>query len=99
MSRRVLVGVLLLVLIVVLAGCDPKVNIENLTGQVKASILNEYGKTHESVEILDLTLLHEDGKVYRGVLVFEVDGIEQSLPIRVTCDGESFMWETGLLAQ
>lgn len=88
-----LLAVTLLAFTMILGGCQ--LSTEDLAEEVRANIeetLKADGSTRH-VKVTDFSLVHEDGKRYRGILNTREHGQKFVYSVRVTYDGERFMWE------
>ena len=45
------------------------------------------------IKVENVSLVHIDGKQYRGYAELSVGGFRFNRPVSVICDGDNFMWE------
>jgi hypothetical protein len=89
-----LVGVYLAVIFVLVVATykpDPK----ELAGAVKPLILQEWQKKPElrGASIQDITLVHQGGNTYAGVVDATLNGKPERLMLEVTHDGQTVRWQ------
>jgi maltose-binding protein MalE len=81
--------------VVMLTGCETKLSTEELASQVQSNIEETWASDPDlaGAKITSFTLVHKEGKEYKGVLEATHDKESVTLSVDVTYDGESFMWE------
>lgn len=84
---------LVLALSVMLGGCGTST--EDLAKEVRSSMEETFAQDAATrhVQIKDFTLIHEDGKKYKGLLNTVEHGEKFTYSVSVTYDGSTFMWE------
>ena len=84
---------LLLAMTLALSGCGAST--DDLAKEVLASMEETFAQDAATrhVKIKDFTLIHEDGKKYKGLLNTMEHGEKFTYSVEVTYDGSNFMWE------
>lgn len=88
-----LFATLALTITLALAGCGAST--EELAEEVRASMADTFAQdmTTRHIKITDFTLIHEDGKKYKGLLNTMERGQKFTYSVEVTYDGDTFMWQ------
>lgn len=88
-----LFATLTLALTLVLTGCSAST--EDLAKEVRANMAETFAQdmTTRHIQITDFTLIHEDGKKYKGLLNTMERGQKFIYSVDVTYDGDTFMWQ------
>ncbi len=88
-----LFATLILAMTLALSGCGSST--EDLAKEVRASMEETFAQDAATrhIQIKDFTLIHEDGKKYKGLLNTMESGERFTYSVEVTYDGSTFMWE------
>lgn len=88
-----LLASLTLALSLSLSGCGTST--EDLAEEVRSNMAETFAQdaTTRHIKIKDFTLIHEDGKKYKGLLKTSENGTEFTYSVDVTYDGSSFIWQ------
>lgn len=70
-----------------------KASTEELTKEVRKSMVETFRSENVNIRIKNLTLVHEMDNVYSGVLETQGPEGEYSYNVKVVYDGEAFTWE------
>lgn len=78
-----------------LTACGPTT--EQLEDEVKKLASEKMSPL--GIDVDDVTLIHQGGNDYTGLITLSVDGEEEQYDIKVTCDGDKFMYEIPALTE
>ena len=94
--KRTFISVCIVSLFCMMPGCmflPNKVSTEELTKEVRKSMVETFRSEDVNIRIKDLTLVHEMDNVYSGILETQEPDGEYSYNVKVVYDGETFTWE------
>ncbi|MEI8315437.1 MAG: hypothetical protein WCG79_08310 [Verrucomicrobiota bacterium] len=87
----------MLFVVALVAGCTPKVSVEDLSREVKSSMEKKFAEdpSTSGIKIKNVTLIRKDqiGNEYKGLVEIERFGQQESLAVNVTYDGKNLMWQ------
>ena len=72
-----------------------RLSVDDLRDQVSTSIQSTWHNklATQNVRLKSLSLVHQSGNEYRGVVVADVSGKEEQHTVDVTYDGKTFSWK------